>query len=128
MPLDNPHEVPFGDLEILMDARNGISRRQSWVQGRFEDGDRHCLVASLSLACGSRSFSVPSRTERRLARLLVRHLPPEATLWAKFRFFPARHRLMAFNDDPRTSHDAVLGVFDRTIQHLTEQVPACVLA
>jgi hypothetical protein len=28
------------------------------------------------------------------------------------------HRLMRFNDSPRTTHDDVMALFDRTIRHL----------
>ena len=68
MPFDNPHEMPFGDIEILRNARARISHRRDWVQGCFRDGDRHCLVAALSLASDSRSFRRSNPTERRLAR------------------------------------------------------------
>ena len=27
MPFDNPHQMPFGDLELLMEARGRISSR-----------------------------------------------------------------------------------------------------
>ena len=76
MPFDAPYQTPFGDIELLTDARSRISNRKSWVQGRFQDGDRHCLVAALSLACGSRSFHMPNRTEKRLARLIAKQIPP----------------------------------------------------
>jgi hypothetical protein len=85
------------------------------VQGRFQDGDRHCLVAALSLACGSRSFHVPNRTEKRLARLLATRLHPDGPFLIRF---GARQRLMWFNDDSRTSHEDVMALFDRTISHL----------
>ncbi len=122
MPFDNPHQVPTGDVELLMDARNRICTRGLWVQGYFSNGNRHCLVAALSLACGSNSFQAPSRTELRIARLLVEQLPAKTTLWAKIRLLPARQRLMAFNDDLRTRHEDVLALFDRTIAHLHSKV------
>ncbi len=130
MPFDIPFhdQAPVGDIEMLMDARARISNRDGWIQGRFEDGGRHCLVGALSLACNSHSFSLPNRTERRLARQLVKHLPPDATLWARARFIPARHRLMSFNDHPRTCHDDVVAVYDRAILHLTNRLPVCVAA
>ena len=56
MPFDAPYQTPFGDIELLTDARRRISSRKTWVQGSFQDGDRHCLVAALSLACGSAAF------------------------------------------------------------------------
>ena len=52
-----------------------------------------------SLTCGSRSFGVPNRTERRLSRLIATQMPP-APFWVRHRFMPARRRLIAFNDDP----------------------------
>jgi hypothetical protein len=115
MPFDNPHQVPIGDLEILTDARARIGSENSWVQGRFKDGDRHCLVAALSLACASRSFNNPNKTERRLVQLLVKQLPPDTPFWARIRFVPARQRLMAFNEDSGTSHGNVVALLDRAI-------------
>jgi hypothetical protein len=34
------------------------------------------------------------------------------------------HRLIRFNDSPRTTHDDVMALFDRTIQHLAATAPA----
>ena len=75
MPFDNPHQAPFGDIELLREARSRISSKSDWVQGRFRDGHRECLVAALSVVSGSRAFNMPNRTERRLARLLAVHIP-----------------------------------------------------
>jgi len=126
MPFDNPHEMPFGDIEILRDARARISHRCDWVQGCFRDGDRHCLVAALSLASDSRSFRRSNPTERRLARLLARELPEAAPFWARSRFIPARQRLMWFNDNAGTHHADVMALFDRTIDHLAKVIPVAV--
>jgi hypothetical protein len=123
MPFDNPHEIPFGDIEILRDARRRISSRRDWVQGCFRDGDRHCLVAALSIASGSRSFRRSNQTERRLARLLARQLPETAPFWAKSQFVPARQRLMWFNDNAGTHHTDVMALFDRTIAQLACAMP-----
>ena len=128
MPFDNPHEMPFGDIEILRDAQSRISHRRDWVQGCFRDGDRHCLVAALSLASGSRSFRRSSPTERRLARLLARELPDAAPFWAKSQFIPARQRLMWFNDNAGTHHTDVMTLFDRTIGHLAMTISVGVAA
>jgi hypothetical protein len=54
MPFDNPDRAPFGDLELLRDARSRISSGDRWVQGQFRDGERECLVAVLSVVSGSR--------------------------------------------------------------------------
>ena len=35
MPFDNPHQTPYGDLELLIEARSRISRREAWVRGPF---------------------------------------------------------------------------------------------
>ena len=128
MPFDAPYQTPFGDIELLTDARSRISSRKSWVQGRFQDGDRHCLVAALSLACGSRSFHMPNRTERRLARLIAKQIPPDAPFMTRCRLIPARQRLMSLNDDPRTTHEDVIALFDRTISHLASTAPISVPA
>jgi hypothetical protein len=128
MPFDAPYQTPFGDIELLTDARSRISNRKSWVQGRFQDGDRYCLVAVLSLACGSRSFHMPNRTEKRLARLIAMQIQPDAPFLIRCRLMPARHRLMSLNDDPRTTHEDVIALFDRTISRLAStarvRVPA----
>ena len=128
MPFDNPHEMPFGDIEILRDARSRISSRRDWVQGCFRDGDRHCLVAALSIASGSRSFRRSNQTERRLARLLARQLPEAAPFWAKSRLVPARQRLMWFNDNASTHHADVMALFDRTTEQLSRAVSVLTLA
>jgi hypothetical protein len=99
MPFDNPHQTPFGDLELLIEARDRISSREVWVRGHFRKGGRYRLVASLSLTCGSRSFGMPNRTELRLSRLIAKQMPSDAPFWLRHRFMPARRRLIAFNDD-----------------------------
>ena len=71
MPFDNPHELPFGDLEILRAARSRVSDKGSWLKCGFQKGNRFCLLAALSVAAGSRNFDNPNRLERRLARILV---------------------------------------------------------
>jgi hypothetical protein len=121
MPFDNPHQAPFGDAELLRDARSRLSRRRNWVQGRFQDGNRLCTVGALSLVSGSHSFDTPNRVERRLARVLVSQLPSELPVWTRFRFFTARQRLMWFNDAHRTSHADVMALFDKAIDHSTAQ-------
>jgi hypothetical protein len=95
MPFDNPYQTSVGDVELLWDAQRSIARRGDWVQGRYQDGDRHCLVAALSIAAGSRSFTTPNRLERRLARLLASELPL-TTFWARMNFLTGRQRLMWF--------------------------------
>ena len=128
MPFDNPNPAPIGDLEILLETRDRIERRERWLQRLFEDGDRHCLVAALSLACGSPGFFAPNRLERRLARMLARQLPPEATLWTRVRLLSPRRRLMSFNDNRQTRHEDVIALVDRTVQHLMDRVPQLVSA
>src|SRR3954471_20037740 len=100
MPFDAPYPTPFGDIELLTDARSRICNRNSWMQGRFKDGDRHCLVAALSLACASHSFNLPNRTEKRLARLIAKQIPPDAPFTTRCRLIPPRQRLMSMNDAP----------------------------
>ena len=79
MPFDNPHELPFGDLEILRTARSQISNKGSWMKCGFQKGDRLCLVAALSVAAGSPNFDNPNRIERRLARILVAQASSDRT-------------------------------------------------
>ena len=121
MPFDNPHHTPSGDAELLRDARSRVSSRSDWVQGRFQDGNRLCLVGALSLVSGSRSFNTPNQVERRLARVLVSQLPSERHVWMRFRFFTARQRLMWFNDAYHTSHADVMALFDKAIDRSTAQ-------
>ena len=122
MPFDNPYQMPFGDIELLMDARSRISDRESWVRHRFQDGNRHCLVAALSLACGSRSFQMPNRTEKRLAREIAKRIAPDAPFVTRCMLLPARMRLMSLNDGPGT-HEDVMALFDRTIGDLARIAP-----
>ena len=128
MPFDNPHQMPFGDLELLMEARDRISSRDTWVQGHFQKDGRYCLVASLSLTCGTRSFGMPNRTERRLSRLIAKQMPSDAPFWIRHRFMPARRRLIAFNDDLLTRHEDVIALLDRAIEHLASTAPVYVAA
>ena len=128
MPFDNPHQTPVGDLELLMDARSRIVDQSTWLKRNYRHGERHCLVAVLSLAAGSRNFNFPSQTERRLTRHLAKQLPPKLPFFIKTSFITARQRLMWFNDDARTSHQDVIALFDRTIEHLTSRVPQYVSA
>jgi len=118
MPFDAPYQTPFGDIKLLTDARSRISNRKLWARNRFQDGDRHCLIVALSLACGSRSFRMPNRTERRLARLIAKQIPLHAPFMTRCGLIPARQRLMSLNDYPGTTHEDVLVLFDRTIGHL----------
>jgi hypothetical protein len=72
MPFDNPPRTPFGDIELLWDARSRILTKDHWTQGQFEDGDRHCLLGALSLVSGSPSFAFPAvmQINNRARRLL----------------------------------------------------------
>jgi hypothetical protein len=121
MPFDNPHQTPVGDAKLLRDARSRVSSRSDWVQGRFQDGNRLCIVGALSLVSSSRSFNTPNRLERRLARVLVSQLPSERPVWARFRCFTARQRLTWFNDARCTSHADVMALFNRAIDRSTVQ-------
>jgi hypothetical protein len=123
MPFDSPDHVPAYDLAILTDARDRVADPQSWIKHAFKKGDRHCLLAALSLACGSPDFYVPNKMERRLARMLAEQLPSKTPFWAKIGLAPARSRLMAFNDDHLTSHKDVVALFDRTIGCLICKAP-----
>jgi len=118
MPFDNPHQTPFGDAELLGEARSRISTRNDWVQGCFQDGNRLCIVGALSLVAGSRSFNSANRVERRLAGVLASQLPSKRPVWTRFRFFTARQRLMWFNDARHTGHADVMALFDRAMDHL----------
>ena len=60
MPFDNPPDGRFSDIELLWAARSRIGDESGWVQNRYSDGDRLCLVAALSVVAGSAYFS---RTE-----------------------------------------------------------------
>ena len=128
MPFDNPHHMPIGDLEILMDARSRIAKQNMWVQGCFRDGGRRCLVAALSSACGSRNFMTPNHAELRLVQTLAKQLPPKTSFWAGIKLTSERRRLMWFNDGPRTCHEDVIALFDRAIDHLTIEVQRYVSA
>jgi hypothetical protein len=125
MPFDNPHQTPFGDLELLLDARRLISDRGRWVKRRFQDGNRRCLVAALSSVSVSQCSGLASRVERRLSRLLARQLSSRV-LWSWVKIIPARQRLMLFNDDPGTRHEDVIALFDRAIDDLTINAPVYV--
>jgi hypothetical protein len=128
MPFDNPPDGPFSDTELLWAARSRIGDERGWVQNRHSDGDRLCLVAALSVAAGSLCFYAPSRTERRLARLVADQLPERDPLWARLKFFTARQRLIWFNDSPHTKHEDVLSLMDRAIDRAANRTPVHVSA
>ena len=128
MPFDNPYQAPIGDVAILMDARSRIADPSRWMQNGFQDGDRHCLVAALSLACGSPSFDNPNETERRLAKHLAKQMPLSRGFSKWVAFVSPRHGLMMFNDHRRTRHDDVMGLFDRAIDHVARKAPLYVAA
>jgi hypothetical protein len=123
MPFDNPFEVPFDDIHLLMNARARIASPHCWLQGRFRKGDRYCLVGALSVECGSRSFRIPNRTERRLARRLAEQLPMVWKFWSRMMFFAPRYGMIMFNDNCRTRHKNVVALFDRAIQQLMAESP-----
>ena len=113
MPFDNPPQAPFGDAAILMDARRRVADPSRWLKHGFQDGDRHCLVAALSLACDSPRFDNPNETERRLAKHLAKQMPLGRDISRWVAFVSPRHGLMAFTDHRRTRHDDVMALFDR---------------
>jgi hypothetical protein len=80
-------------------------------------------VAALSITAGSQDFQTPNRKERRLARVLAARLPEKAPIWARIRFFPARQRLILFNDSPQTTHADVVALLDRAIDHAVGRTP-----
>jgi hypothetical protein len=128
MPFDNPHQTQFGDIDLLLDARSRLSSSGGWVQQRYQDGNRLCLVAALSVAAGSPDFRTPNRAERELARLVAAQLPDTVPRWARFRLFSARQRLMWFNDSPRTKHEDVVALIGRTIDCALSRAPAHIQA
>ena len=128
MPFDNPSQAPIGDAVILMDARDRIADPSRWLKHGFRDGDRHCLVAALSLACGSRTFDNPNETERRLAKFLAKQMPLNCGFSKWMTLVSPRNGLMTFNDHRWTCHDDVMGLFDRAIDHATRKAPLYVAA
>jgi hypothetical protein len=128
MPFDNPHQTSFGDLDVLEDARSRISTQDRWTKRRFQVDERLCVVAALSLAAGSRNFSLPNRTERRLTRLLAAQLPPTRPFFKRITLVSARTRLIRYNDSSGTSHPEVIALFDQAIHHLASEALACVPA
>ena len=128
MPFDNPPQAPFGDAAILMDARRRVADPSRWLKHGFQDGDRHCLVAALSLACDSPRFDNPNETERRLAKHLAKQMPLGRDISRWVAFVSPRHGLMAFNHHRRTRHDDVMALFDRTIEHVARKAALYVAA
>jgi hypothetical protein len=123
MPFDNAYDGRFSDADLLWAARGRIGHESGWVQGRYSDGDRLCLVAALSVVAASASFNAPNRTERRLARLLADQLPDSVPLWVRLKFFTARRRLMWFNDSRHTKHQDVVALMTRAINRADSRTP-----
>ena len=128
MPFDNPSQAPIGDVAILMDARDRIADPSRWMKNDLQDGDRHCLIAALSLACGSCSFDDPNETELRLAKFLAKQMPLNRGFSKWMTLVSPRNGLMTFNDHRRTRHDDVMGLFDRAIDHAAMKAPLYVAA
>jgi hypothetical protein len=128
MPFDNSHQTSFGDLDVLEDARSRICTEDRWMQRRFQTDERLCAVAALSLAAGSRNFSLPNRTERRLTRLLAAQIPPARPFFRRITLVSARQRLIRYNDSPGTSHQEVIALFDGAIHHLVRDASVYVSA
>jgi hypothetical protein len=124
MPFDNPHQTQFGGIDLLLDARSRLSNSNDWVKERFQEGNRLCLVAALSVAAGSPDFQTPNRTEQRLARLVAAQLPDTVPSWARCRLFTARQRLIWFNDSPRTKQEDVVALMGRAIDCALSRAPA----
>ena len=111
-----------------MDARSRIADPSRWLKHGFQDGDRHCLVAALSLACGSPTFDSPNETEQRLAKQLAKQVPLNRGFGKWVAIVTPRNGLMMFNDHRRTRHDDVMGLFDRAIDHVARKAPLYVAA
>jgi hypothetical protein len=109
-------------VEILLDARSRIDDPHCWLKGEFSK-ENGSLVAALALACRNPQFDQPSRTGRRLILVMARQLPRGCSRLQRIICFRPMHRLMRFNDSPRTTHDDVIALFDRTIQHLAAMAP-----
>ena len=123
MPFDNPPDGRFSDIELLWAVRSRIGDESGWVQNRYSDGDRRCLVAALAVVVGSATIHAPNRTERRLARLLADQLPDSVPRWARLKVFTARQRLMWFNDSPHTMHQDVVALMTRAINRAESRTP-----
>jgi hypothetical protein len=124
MPFDNPPQGPLSDVEILLDARSRIDDPHCWLKGEFSKENRYSLVVALALACQNPQFDQPSRTGRRLILAMARQLPRGWGRLQRIICFRPMHRLIRFNDSPRTTHDDVMALFDRTIQYLAVMAPA----
>ena len=123
MPFDNASGARLSDADLLWAARRRIGHESGWVQGRYSDGDRLCLVAALAVVAASPTFNAPNRTERRLARLLAEQLPDSVPLWARLKFFTARQRLKWFNDSAHTKHQDVVALMTRAINPADSRTP-----
>jgi len=123
MPFDSAPEMPVSDIERLVNARSLISGGGVWIKGRYRDGDRRCLIATLGLVSGNDNVLTPNSVQRRLARLLVHQLPPNAPLLARTKLLSAECRLILFNDSAKTELADVVCLFDRAIGRLVGVVP-----
>ena len=117
MPFDAPQRSNH-DSELLAQAKNALVRR-GWVQGQYSHDDgRLCAVAALAIACGNRRFGHPSRTQRRLARLLASELPH----WGWYSWWMSGYfRVKGYNDAPHTGYDDVMDMYDRAIMRQDEK-------
>jgi hypothetical protein len=60
--------------------------------------------------------------------VIAKQIAPDAPFMTRCSLIPARMRLMSLNDYPRTTHDDVMALFDRTVSRLTITAPISVPA
>jgi hypothetical protein len=100
------------DIEVIREARSILSDPNAWGKGAARPTPQAwCAVGALSLAIGRLPAGDGRRREsylRDVAELVESHIPHDAE----------SHRLSIYNDDPRTTHQDILNVFDKTLADL----------
>lgn len=116
MPFDNPHEIPFGDIELLKMARCYIEDPRKWIQGRYIHGTRYCAIGALGMATCNRVWPL-SHQGNRLARRLCQEMSYPRRLLSYIS--TAKIALISFNDS--SEHKDVIAIFDKAISRLETQ-------
>jgi hypothetical protein len=118
MPFDNPRPGPLTDIEILVGCAKSDRQPELLAEGPLQEITPALPHRRTGVACNNPQFDEPSRTGRRMTLAMARQLPRGWGRLQRMICFRPRKRLIRFNDNPRMTHDDVMALFDRTIQHL----------
>jgi hypothetical protein len=98
---------------IILKARDLIGHPLYWCQGRFNYGNRYCILGAFGQRADN-GVECPIEVKRRIARALPAHTP--------YKQMNPERAIMRFNDAPSTTHADILALLDRAA--LSSAVPS----